>query len=91
MKKGREWGLKDYIDINNTYRLYLPLDESLNIDKHRDLVSKFFNLIHGLDLSFKIILRIDETGSSFYFSDLSDSRLLKTVYRNLTDINIIKQ
>lgn len=90
MKKGREWGLGEYIDINNTYRLYLPLDESLNIDMHRDLVSKFFNLIHGLDLSFKLILKIDETGSSFYFSDLSDSRLLKTVYRNLTDMNIIK-
>lgn len=87
MKRG---ALGNLIDKENTYRVYLPVDDSLNSEIHRELVSKFFHLIHGLCFNVKLILKIDGNGSSFYVSFPSDPKLLKTVYRNLTDVNITK-
>lgn len=88
MKRG---ALGNFIDEENTYRIYLPVDDSLDSEMHRELVSKFFHLIHRLYLNVKLILKIDGNGCSFYVSFPSDPKLLKTVYRNLTDvINITK-
>ncbi len=73
--------------VEKFYRLYIPIDDSTDINLHRDLSLKFLNLIHRLGYKLKILLVIDNNGSSIYFS-MPEPKILKTVYRNISNDNL---